>query len=101
MSEEVQELEQEEVEANPILDFIDAIKKGDFNQSQSLFQDIMGDKVHSALEAEKVAVAQSIFNEPDEDLEDEEELDLDEVDLEDEEEEIEYEFSDDEEEETR
>ena len=69
MSEEVQELENE-IEANPVADFIDAIKAGDFNNSEKMFNDIISDKVNSTLDAERVAVAQSIFNEPDEDVDD-------------------------------
>ena len=79
-----EELEQE-IEANPIADFIDAIKAGDFNNSEKMFQDIISDKMTSALDAEKAAVAQSIFNEPEEALDDEDD------------DEIEYEFEEDEE----
>ena len=87
-----EELEQE-VEINPIEQFIDAIQAGNFNNSEKIFQDLIGDKMNSALEAEKIAVAQNVYNQlddedlDDEDLDDEDfdEEDLDELDLEDEE----------------
>jgi hypothetical protein len=69
---ENQELEQEiEVESDPIGDFIDSIAAGDFNQSEKLFNDLLADKVQSSLDAEKIAVADTIFNgvEPEEDIE--------------------------------
>jgi hypothetical protein len=69
---ENQEVEQEiEVEADPIGDFIDSIAAGDFNQSEKLFNDLLADKVQSSLDAEKIAVADTIFNgvEPEEDIE--------------------------------
>lgn len=89
-----EELEQE-VEINPIEQFIDAIQAGNFNNSEKIFQDLIGDKMNSALEAEKIAVAQNVYNQlDDEDLDDEDfdeedldELDLDEEDFEDEDEE--------------
>lgn len=51
-----------EVEHNPINDFIDAISAGDFNQSEELFNSLLADKVQDTLEAEKIAVADTIFN---------------------------------------
>jgi len=57
-----QEIEVPEVEADPIGDFIDSIAAGDFNQSEKLFNDLLADKVQHTLEAEKIAVADTIFN---------------------------------------
>jgi hypothetical protein len=51
-----------EVEHDPINDFIDAIAAGDFNQSEELFNSLLADKVQNTLEAEKIAVADTIFN---------------------------------------
>jgi hypothetical protein len=72
------ELENQEVEQNPIEDFIDAIAQQNFNRAQEHFEDMLGDRVHDALEQEKIAVADTIFNEVDAELED-----LDDEDIED------------------
>jgi len=61
MSEVEQSIEQE-VEVNPSLDFVNALQVGNFNDAESLFNDIIGDKVQQSLDAEKVAVADQIFN---------------------------------------
>lgn len=63
--------------------FIDAIKGGDYNQAEGIFSGLVDSKLQDRLEAEKVAVAGSIFNGDDEDLDIEEfedEFDLEEVD---------------------
>lgn len=67
---ENQELDQE-IEIDPIGDFIDSIAAGDFNQSEKLFNDLLADKMDDALEAEKISVADTIFNgvDPEEDIE--------------------------------
>lgn len=64
MSELDNQVEQEiEVpEVDPIGNFIDSIAAGDFNQSEKLFNDLLADKVADTLEAEKMAVADTIFN---------------------------------------
>lgn len=56
------EYKMSDVEENPINDFIDAIASGDFNQSEKLFNDLLSDRVSSSLEAEKISVADTIFN---------------------------------------
>ena len=61
MSEVEQSIEQE-VEVNPSLDFVNALQVGNFNDAESLFNDIIGDKVQQSLDAEKVAVSDQIFN---------------------------------------
>lgn len=61
MSEVEQSIEQE-VEVNPSLDFVNALQVGNFNDAESLFNDIIGDKVQQSLDAEKVAVADQLFN---------------------------------------
>ena len=96
MSEVEQPIENEEVaEVNPIEELIDAIAQQNFNQAKSHFEDVLGDKMNDALEAEKLSVAQSIYNDAEEseedfDLEDVEDDDLDDAD-EGEEEEVEEE----------
>ena len=54
-----------------INDFVDAVGEKEFNRAESIFSSVLGDKVNTALDAEKVAVASDIFNEP---LEDETDL---------------------------
>lgn len=77
-----------------INDFLDAVMDQDFSKAGVMFNDLLGDKVNDALEQEKIAVADQIFNGAEVDEEDydisDEELDamLDEVELDDEE----YEF---------
>lgn len=62
MSEVENQVEQEVLEVDPIGDFIDAIATGDFNQSEKLFNDLLADKLNDSLEAEKISVADTIFN---------------------------------------
>ena len=61
------EVEQEVV--NPIEELIDAIAGQNFNQAKTHFDDVLADKMHDALEAEKVSVAQDIYS--DEEVEEE------------------------------
>jgi hypothetical protein len=51
-----------EVETNPTLDFVNALQGEDYNDAEKLFNGILGDKLQQSLDAEKVAVADSIFN---------------------------------------
>lgn len=50
------------VEANPTLDLVNALQGGNFNSAEELFNDILGDKMQQSLDAEKVAVADQMFN---------------------------------------
>ena len=56
--------------------FVDAIQASNFNNAKDLFDDMLNSKMSDAMEAEKVAVANTVFNggEP---TEDELELELD------------------------
>lgn len=54
-----------------INDFVNAVGEKEFNRAEAIFSSVLGDKVNTALDAEKVAVASDIFNEP---LEDETDL---------------------------
>lgn len=87
---EVQEPTQMELNLNQ---FVDAIQASNFNNAGDLFNDMLGSKMQDAMDAEKVAVADTIFNDaPEEeeieelelDLEDEDESEEDEVEEEDE-----------------
>lgn len=62
-----------------IEELIDAIAVQNFNQARDHFDSILGDKLNDALEQEKIAVADTIFNGAEEeqldlDLEDEEDF---------------------------
>lgn len=50
-----------EIETNPIEDMIDSIQQGDFNNAESHFNDLIGDRLQDALDQAKVRVAQSIY----------------------------------------
>lgn len=56
------ETEESEAEIDPTRSFVDALQSGNFTGAETLFNDILGGKVQDALDAEKVAVADQIFN---------------------------------------
>lgn len=74
MTEEVQEPEVETQEINPIEDLVNHITAGELNKAEGSFQSIIQDKMADALDAQRIAVAQNIFNTP-EGLDDEEIVD--------------------------
>ena len=88
--------EENEVEINPVEELIDALAVQNFNVAKNHFDSILSDKVADALDAEKIKVADTIFNGVEDDeqleleLEDEDDVDEDDdedlVDFEDEEE---------------
>lgn len=47
-------------------DFLDAIAAGNFNQAKQWFDDEIGNRVQDALDAEKINVADQIFNKSEE-----------------------------------
>ena len=68
-----------EIETNPIEDMIDSIQQGDFNNAESHFNDLIGDRLQDALDQAKVRVAQSIYNDSEiedavDEIEDDEEV---------------------------
>lgn len=78
----------EEVQTNPLEDLVQNALDQDFNKANQIFGDLMGTKISDALDAEKIKLADQLYNgveaeeEPDEeqlelDLEDEEEVDTD------------------------
>jgi hypothetical protein len=89
---EVQEPTQMELNLNQ---FVDAIQASNFNNAGDLFNDMLGSKMQDAMDAEKVAVADTIFN----DAPEEEEIEELELDLEDEDESEEDEVEEEEEDE--
>ena len=63
------EVMEPEVEVNPMQTFVDDILQKNFAGAQTAFNDLLGDKLNDALDAEKVALAQQVYNgeEPPED----------------------------------
>jgi len=51
-----------ELETNPTLDLVNALQGGNFTSAEELFNGILGDKMQQSLDAEKVAVADQMFN---------------------------------------
>ena len=68
MSDEAEVMEPE-VEVNPMQTFVDNILTKNFAGAQTTFNDMLGTKLSDALDAEKVSMAQQVYNgaEPDED----------------------------------
>ena len=54
-----------------VADMIDLAYAQDFNKANTIFNDMMGDKMSAALDQEKIAVADQIFNDQEE-IDDEE-----------------------------
>ena len=72
MSELDQEVEVDAVvqPTNSVEDFINALQQQNFNRAKNHFDSLINDKVQTRLDTEKVAMAQSIFNDQDDDVED-------------------------------
>ena len=75
--------EVEEVEVSAVENLINQITDGDLNNAEGSFQSLIQDKMTDALEAQCIAVAQSIFNDQDGDLEDDSDISDEEIELED------------------
>ena len=77
------ETEAEAPEVNPIEDLINTVATQDFSNAGPTFAEIMQDKISDALDQERIAVADQVFNgvepEEDEEISDEEAAELDDV----------------------
>ena len=82
MSEENQEVET--VEPTAVENLINQITDGDLNNAEGSFQSLIQDKMADALEAQRIATAQAIFNDQDDDIEEieDEEVELDDGEIE-------------------
>ena len=78
---EVENQEVETVQPSAVEELINQITDGDLNKAEGSFQSIVQDKMADALEAQRIATAQAIFNGQDDDIED---IEDEEVTLEDE-----------------
>ena len=66
-----------EAEVNPMQTFVDDILTKNFAGAQTTFNDMLGNKLSDALDAEKVALSQQVYNGEEPDDEEQMELDLD------------------------
>lgn len=77
---ETNEIEQEvtapEVENQPIHDFINSIQDKNFTNAETLFKDMLDDRVQSALDQTRIGIADTIFNNVSDEEETEEDLEL-------------------------
>ena len=71
------EVMEPEVEVNPMQTFVDDILTKNFAGAQTTFNDMLGNKLSDALDAEKVALSQQVYNGEEPDDEEQMELDLD------------------------
>jgi len=67
---EVENQEQEVVEPTAVENLINQITDGDLNNAEGSFNSLIQDKMADALEAQRIATAQAIFNDQDDDIED-------------------------------
>lgn len=77
------EVEAVEAEVSAVEQLINQITDGDLNNAEGSFQSLVQDKMADALEAQRIAVAQAIFNDQDGDLEDDSDISDEEIELED------------------
>ena len=66
-----EENDTEEVETNPVSDLINSIENKDYVTSANIFNDIVGSRLQTALEDEKVAIANKLYNDTPPDTTDE------------------------------
>ena len=71
------EQEVETVTVSPVEELINQITDGELNKAEGSFQSILQDKMVDALEAQRIATAQAIFNDSPEGLETDADEDLD------------------------
>jgi len=69
--EENDEVDAEQAETNPVEDLINSIENKDYVTSANLFNDLVGSRLQTALEDEKVAIANKLYNDTPEDTTDE------------------------------
>ena len=87
---EQEELENQEEEQDLVQDYdvdvdtmIDAIRQKNLGQAKSHFEDIIGDKVNASLEAEKIRLANVVYNGASEEVEETDETPYEDADWED------------------
>jgi hypothetical protein len=71
---ETDTIEQETVEVSAVEELINQITDGELNKAEGSFQSIIQDKMSDALESQRIATAQAIFNDADVDVEDDSDI---------------------------
>jgi len=56
------EAAEDEVEVNPISELIGSIENKDFVSASTMFNDMVGQRMQTALDAEKIALADTLYN---------------------------------------
>lgn len=56
------EMKKEIIMSERLNDFLDAVGSGSFNKAKEMFDDELSDRMNDALEAEKINIADQIFN---------------------------------------
>ena len=79
---EVEDQVENEVETNPINDLVQAAMNQDYTTANEIFNDMMSDKVSDALDQEKIAIANQLYNggEPEDDDYEVDDVDIDQQD---------------------
>jgi hypothetical protein len=82
MMSEVEDQIENEVETNPINDLVQAAMNQDYTTANEIFNDMMSDKVSDALDQEKIAIANQLYNggEPEDDDYEVDDVDIDQQD---------------------
>lgn len=70
-----------EVETNPVEDLVQAATSQNYTAAAEIFNDVIGQKMQAALDQEKIAVANQIYNGIEPEEFDDEEVEVDEEDL--------------------
>jgi len=60
----VDEISADEVETNPIMDFVQAIEQEQYSSATDIFADQINDRLADRLDAKRVEVATNVFNDP-------------------------------------
>ena len=78
-----EETEVQTPEVNPLSNMIDYITQSEFQKANDIFNDVLGQRVSDALDQEKVAVAQAMYSQEEdeageevEDFDDDEDIDM-------------------------
>ena len=71
---EVENQEVETQEPSAVTELINQITSGDLANAEGSFQSLIQDKMADALEAQRIATAQAIFNDQDDDIDIEDEV---------------------------
>ena len=82
MMSEVEDQVENEVETNPINDLVQAAMNQDYTTANEIFNDMMSNKVSDALDQEKIAIANQLYNggEPEDDDYEVDDVDIDQQD---------------------